>query len=307
MLIAMVSTGIVLVTTWGGNEYAWGSPTIIGMSIAVFGLLVGLLVVESRVEQPIVPMHLFRMTTFRVSVTVTMILGIAMFGVLSFLPLFLQIVNGADATNSGLLMAPQTLSLLVAAVVSGRAISRTGRYKVYPIVGTGLDAVVMFMLSTMDSSTGQWTVTVYMILFGFGMGLTIGTLILAVQNAVEPKDIGVGTSSVVFFRFTGGAIGVALFGALFNALLRNRIGVTAAVGEGSSFSPAEIRKLEPAVREEYIDAFAHSITTVFFWTTPTLIVAFVLSFFMHEAPLRERHSPDELPEFEAESGLGALA
>jgi hypothetical protein len=161
-------------------------------------------------------------------------------------------------------------------------------------------------MSRMGTETQQLTVTVYMVLFGAGMGLVLGTLILAVQNEVHPKDLGAGTSSVTFFRSVGGAVGVALFGAVFNALLRNKIGRSAAVGEGSSFSPTEIRKMEPVARAEYIAAFADSLTKVFLFTVPLLVAAWVFTWFIHEVPLRAATHDDEGNLIEPESALGAL-
>ena len=285
VLTAMV-TSIVLVTTWGGSQYAWGSPVIVGLAAVAVVLLGVLVVVERRVAEPIVPIHLFRVRTFNISTSASFIVGIALFGTVSFLPLFLQVVNGVSATDSGLLLFPQMLGLLGASIVSGQIITRTGRYKVFPLLGCALAAATMYLLSTMSSSTSQAQVTVYMVMFGVGLGLTMGTLVLSVQNVVRLDELGVATSSVSFFRSTGGAIGVAIFGALFNAMLHNRVGAAVAVGEGSDFTPDVIRDLPPGPRADYIEAFAESLTTVFRLAVPLLLVAVVLVAFLREIPLR---------------------
>jgi EmrB/QacA subfamily drug resistance transporter len=285
-ILTAAATCIVLLTTWGGSQYDWGSPVIVALALATVVLLAVLVAVERRVAEPIVPLHLFRIPTFSIATSACLILGLAMFGTVSFLPLFLQVVNGASPTNSGLLLVPQMLGMLAASVVSGQITSRTGRHKVFPVVGVGLATLMLFLLSTMSSATSQATVTVYMVLLGVGFGLTLATLLVAVQNVVAAKDLGVATSSVNFFRSMGGAIGVALFGALFNVLLRDRTGTSLSVGEGSSFTPEAIRRLPSAARIEYVDAVADSLTTVFLCAVPLLLAAFGLMWLLREVPLR---------------------
>lgn len=286
-LLSAAVTCIVLVTTWGGSQYDWGSPVIVSLALAAIALIGLLLVVEQRADEPMLPLHLFRIPTFRLATSASLILGVAMFGTVTFLPLFLQVVRGASATSSGMLLMPQMLGMLAASVVSGQVISRTGRYKAFPVVGCGIATVMLFLLSTMGPSTSQMTVTVYMVLLGVGFGVTLSTLLVAVQNVVSSKDLGVGTSSVNFFRSTGGAVGVALFGALFNVLLRDRIGTSVAMGEGSTFSAESVRRLPAAARAEYVDAFAGSLTTVFLCVVPLVAVAFVLMCLLREVPLRQ--------------------
>ncbi|MEA2972804.1 MAG: hypothetical protein QOG82_1262 [Actinomycetota bacterium] len=284
-ILTAAVTCLVLLTTWGGTQYEWGSPPILGLGVAAVVLLGVLLAVERRSAEPVVPIHLFANRSFNVATSVSFIIGVALFGSISFLPLFLQVVNGASATNSGLLLLPLMFGLLGASMGSGQVISRTGRYKIFPVAGCGIAAGAMYLLSTMGTSTSQSTVTVYMVLLGIGLGLTMQTLVLAVQNAVGRSELGVATSSVSFFRSMGGSVGVALFGALFNNLLAARIGQTAG-GEGASFSPDSIRRLPDAVRTTYISGFADSLTTVFLWATPLLVVAFALTWFLRELPLR---------------------
>ena len=211
-----------------------------------------------------------------------------------------------SATNSGLLLLPaDARPARPRRWSSGQVISRTGRYKVFPVVGCALATVVMFLLSTMSSGTSQATVTVYMVLLGASFGLTIGTLVLAVQNVVHRSELGVATSSVTFFRSIGGAVGVALFGALFNRLLRDRIGTSVALGEGSSFSPESIRGLPAATHATYVDGFADSLTTVFLCAVPFVFLAFVLITLLKETPLRSSvHAVDHGRELAAASASG---
>ncbi len=218
-LLTAAITGIVLVTTWGGTEYAWSSPTIIVLSVTSVALLVAFLAVERRATEPLLPLRLFRGPIFSISSSVSFVIGVAMFGCISFLPLFLQVAGGASATDSGLLLVPLMIGMLGASVFSGQVITRTGRYRVLPIVGTGIAATGLLLLSTMDAGTPRLESGIYMTTLGIGLGLSMQVLILATQNSVKVSDLGVATSSVNFFRSVGGSVGVALFGALFNARL----------------------------------------------------------------------------------------
>lgn len=286
VVLTAAVTSVVLFTTWGGTEYAWGSATIIGLAVASLVLLATLIVVEHRVADPVLPVHLFRGRTFNISSAVSFVLGVAMYGAIAFLPLFLQVVNGASATNSGLLLVPLMLGLIGASMISGAVISRTGRYKIFPVSGSAIAAVALFFMSTMGTTTGRSIVTVYMVLLGVGIGLCLQTMILAVQNAVQVAELGVATSAVSFFRSMGGSVGVALFGALFNNLLVDKLGPDLAAGGRSAFTPAALAQLSDADRGRFIASFADSLTTVFFYATPLMVVAFVLTWLMHEVPLR---------------------
>ena len=291
-ILAAAVTCIVLFTTWGGREYAWSSSMIVGLIAAALALIALLVVVEGRVAEPVVPIHLFRTRTFDIATSVSFIVGVAMFGAISFLPLFLQVVNNASATSSGLLLLPLMLGLLTASMASGQAISATGRYKMFPVVGTGIAALALGLLSTMGAGTTQTTVTLYMVILGVGIGLTMQTLILAVQNGVGPSELGVATSSVNFFRSMGGSIGVAVFGALFNAQLADRVGTGAAAVSGANFTPDAIQALPEPDRSIFIAGFADSLTTVFLWATPLVLVAFAITWLLREVPLRSAASPE---------------
>lgn len=305
VLLGAAVSCVVLVTTLGGTTIPWGSAQAIGLAVASVVLLAVLVVVEGRVAEPIVPVHLFRSRTFDVASAVSFILGVAMFGALSYLPLFQQVVNRASATDSGLLLLPLMLGLLGASVLSGQIITRTGRYRVFPVAGTALTAVALFLLSTMDAHTASSTVTAYMALLGVGIGLTMQTLVLAVQNAVKPTELGVATSSVTFFRSMGGSIGVAVFGALFNNQLAHRLGASAISRGSSELDPSVVWDLPPEARDRVVSGFADSLTTVFLWATPMAVVALGLTFLLREIPLRSTtHSVDHARELAAASAPG---
>jgi EmrB/QacA subfamily drug resistance transporter len=305
ILVAAVSC-LVLWATWGGTEYAWDSPTIVGLGLAALVLLGVLVVVERRVAEPVIPVHLFSVRSFNVVITVSFIVGAAMFGAISFLPLFLQVVTGASATNSGLLLLPLMLGLLTASTGSGQIISRTGRYKFFPLLGTALATLAMFLLASMGPDTTGGTVALYMVILGAGLGFTMQTLILAVQNAVGPGDMGVATSSATFFRSMGGSLGVALFGALFNARLSDNLGTTTAVGESGSSSVIDALEGLTAAQRTFVETgFADAITSVFLYGVPLLLVAFGVTWFLSEVPLRSStHAVDHGREMAAGSAPG---
>lgn len=286
VLLSTAVTCIVLLTTWGGTEHPWTSPATIGIAITAIMLLAALALVERRAAEPIVPVHLFGSRTFNVVVATSFIIGATIFGALSFLPLFMQVVNGASATNSGLLLLPLMIGLLSASTAAGQVISRTGRYKVFPVIGTAMAAAGTFLLSTMGTNTSAHTVSVYMVVLGIGVGFTMQTMVLSVQNVVHSRELGVATSSVAFFRSMGGAIGVALFGTVFNHLLASRVDIPIPAGEGSGLSAESIRQLSPSERSDFVAAFAESLTAVYGYTTPLIAAAFALTLMLREVPLR---------------------
>jgi EmrB/QacA subfamily drug resistance transporter len=286
-VLAAAVTCVVLLTTWGGTQYDWGSATIIGLIVTSVVLLTVLIVVERRAAEPVVPVHLFSLRTFTIATSVSFIIGVAMFGAIAFLPLFLQVVTGASATNSGLLLLPLILGLLTASVGSGQITTRTGRYKLFPVAGTAIATLSMVLLSTMGTDTSQGTVTVYMVLLGVGIGLSMQTLVLATQNVVPAQDLGAATSSVSFFRSMGGSIGVAVFGALFNSGLSSRLAdIDVSIGEASTFTPESLGELAAGERAEVVAVFADSLTRVFLYAAPLVAFAFARSWLLREMPLR---------------------
>jgi MFS family permease len=214
-----------------------------------------------------------------------------MFGAIIFIPVFLQLVYGASATGSGLRMVPLMLGLLAATIASGRAISRIGRYRVFPIAGTAILVVGMFLLSRLGVDTAPWLASAYMVVVGVGIGLVMQVLVLVVQNDAEPRNIGVATSTATFFRSVGGSFGVAIFGTIFATRLSDQLAhlpadVVARLGSGVHLSPAAARALPPAVHADFLQAFAHALHGVFLFGMALAVVPFVLSWFLKEVPLR---------------------
>src|SRR5690348_10511598 len=222
-LLAAGATSLILLTTWGGNQYAWNSATIIGLGIAGVTLLVLFVFQERRAREPVIPLTLFRSGPFSVVSGVSFLVGLAMFGALTFLPLFLQVVDGASPTGSGLLMLPLMAGLLTASILSGRLITRIGRYKVFPVVGAAIITVGMYLLSLLHVDTTRVTSSLYMLVIGVGIGTVMPVLVLVAQNAAPPRDMGAATSTATFFRSIGGSAGVAVFGAIFAARLGTEI------------------------------------------------------------------------------------
>jgi EmrB/QacA subfamily drug resistance transporter len=290
-LLAAGVSALILLTTWGGNEYAWGSTTIVGLGAAGLALLAGFVWWEARAAEPILPLSLFRSRVFDVASAMGFTIGMAMFGAIIFIPLFLQLVYGATPTSAGLRMLPLMGGLLVAAVASGRTISRIGRYRPFPIVGTAVLVVGMFLLSQLGGGTAPWLASLFMLVVGVGIGLVMQVLVLVVQNDVPAGQIGVATSTATFFRSVGGAFGVAIFGAIFASRLSARLAelphsVTAHLGSGVHLNPEQARHLPPHVHEAFLGAFAHSLHGVFLWGMAIAAIPFALSWLLKEVPLR---------------------
>lgn len=291
VLVASV-TLLLLVIEWGGNRYAWGSTTILTMSAATIVLLAAFIVVEQRVDEPIVPLSLFRNRVFAVSAAVGFIVGLAMFGAIIFMPLFLQIVHGSTPTQAGLQLIPMMIGLLGASIISGRLISRLGRYKIFPIIGTAIATVAMLLLSTVHVDTPYAVIAVYLLLLGIGIGNVMQVLVLAVQNAVHPKEVGVATSGATFFRSIGGTVGTALFGAVMTSQLTQRLTDTMPSAAGQldaatvTSSVSTISALPQQIQAIVLDAFTFALDHVFLFAAPILAVGFVLSFLLKDIRLR---------------------
>jgi EmrB/QacA subfamily drug resistance transporter len=296
LMVAGVSS-LLLMLVWGGRDYAWDSPVIIGLGLAG-ALLTGAFVAwEARAPEPILPLRLFRNSIFSVSTVLAFLVGCAMYGGIVFLPLFLQAVTGASATSSGLLLLPLMAGLMTTSIMSGRIISRTGHYKPWPIAGMAIATVGMLLLSRMDPDTSRIESSIYMLVFGIGIGMVMQVLILAVQNAVDFRDLGVATSSSTFFRQMGGSFGVAIFGAIFSSRLTSELpgllppdlpqtGDPAAM-DALLNSPEQIHALPPAIADAVVEALSRGLHSVFLWAVPLLLAGFVLAWFLKEIPLRD--------------------
>jgi EmrB/QacA subfamily drug resistance transporter len=296
---ALLSAGVAaltLLTTWGGNEYAWNSPAIIGLGIGGVAALAVFCWWETRAAEPIIPLALFRSSVFSVASAMSFTIGMAMFGAIVFIPLFLQIVYGASPTSSGLRLLPLMFGLLAASIVSGRIISRVGRYRAFPIAGTAFLAAGMYLLSRLGVSTAPWLASVYMLIVGVGIGLVMQVLIVVVQNDARPQQMGVATSTATFFRSVGGSFGVAIFGTIFASRLAGQLSqlphaVTERIGSGVHLNPEQARHLPPAIHADFLQAFAHALHGVFLFGVVLAIVPFVLSWLLKEVPLRTTLAP----------------
>jgi EmrB/QacA subfamily drug resistance transporter len=302
-LLSAGVTSLILLTTWGGNEYAWGSATIVGLGVAGVALLGAFVWWETKAAEPLLPLSLFRSRVFSVANSMGFTIGMAMFGAIIFIPLYLQLVYGASPTSSGLRLLPLMAGLLVAAILSGRAITRFGRYKIFPIAGTATLVVGMFLLSRLSVDTPSWVVSIYMLVVGVGIGLVMQVLVLVVQNDVRPSEIGVATSTATFFRSVGGSFGVAIFGAIFASRLAGELAqfphrVTAQLGSGIHLNPEQAKLLPPAVHADFLQAFAHSLNGVFLFGMVIALVPFALSWFLKEVPLRTTLGPSAQLEVE---------
>ncbi|MGW7451778.1 MDR family MFS transporter [Streptomyces sp. NPDC054787] len=290
-LLTVAITSTVLVTTWGGNEYAWGSAEILGL-IAV-GLLstAAFLYAETKAAEPVMPLHIFRSRNFTLMSVIGFLVGFAMFGGVLYLPLFQQSVQGASATNSGLLLLPMLLSMMAVSLIAGRITTNSGKYKIFPIVGGALMVVGLFLLATMDTGTSRLVSGVYMAVLGAGLGFLMQITMLVAQNSVEMKDMGVASSSATLFRTLGGSFGVALMGSLFTAQVKDtmsdRLGPQAAGAAGSAqLDAASLAKLPEAVREAYQHAVAAGTHSAFLLGAAVAVLGFVAAWFVKEVPLR---------------------
>ncbi|MEU6200027.1 MFS transporter [Streptomyces sp. NPDC047061] len=291
LLLATTSTCLVLLTSWGGTEYAWGSRAIIGLGAGAVAATVLFLVVEHHAVEPLIPLRLFRDSVFNVSGLVGLVVGVALFGAASYLPTFLQMVDGASATESGLLMLPMMGGIVGASIVSGQLISHTGRYRIHPVLGGGLSVVGMWLLSRLEVDTPRWQYSIWMAVLGAGIGMVMPVLVLAVQNSVRPADLGTATSANNYFRQIGGSVGAAVFGTLFadrlTDALHRRLPARAGtrLPDPESLTPQVVHALPPALRDAYIRAYADAMPRIFLYLVPVLLLGLLVACFLKEKPL----------------------
>lgn len=290
LFIGLAASGLTLATSWGGSTYAWSSPMIIGLFAASVVALAAFVWVESHVPEPILPIRLFASPVFTVCCILGFIVGFAMLGALTFLPTFMQFVNGVSATESGMRTLPMVAGMLITSIGSGQIVGRTGRYRVFPIAGTATMAVGFVLLSQMGAATPLWQQSVSLFVLGAGIGLCMQVLILVVQNTSSFADLGVATSGVTFFRTIGSSFGAAIFGSLFANFLASRIPAALAASGApprAADSPQALHALSPEMAAPIVDAYADSLGTVFLCGVPVAIVGFIVSLFLKEVRLRE--------------------
>ncbi|RSN95022.1 MFS transporter, partial [Streptomyces sp. WAC 05379] len=291
LLLAAASTCLVLLTSWGGTEYAWDSRVILGLGAGAAVAAVLFLVVEHFAAEPLIPLRLFRDSVFNVTGLVGLVIGVALFGAASYLPTFLQMVDGATATESGLLMLPMMGGIVGASIVCGQLISHTGRYRIYPVLGSALSVLGMWLLSRLETDTPRLHYSIWMAVLGAGIGMVMPVLILAVQNSVRPTDLGTATSANNYFRQIGGSVGAAIFGTLFAARLTDALAerlpahAGAHLPEPESITPQLVHSLPPALRDAYIQAYADAMPRIFLYLVPVLVLGLLIACFLKEIPL----------------------
>ncbi|MEU2296310.1 MFS transporter [Streptomyces antibioticus] len=289
LLLAAASTCLVLLTSWGGTEYAWDSRVVLGLGAGAAAATLLFLLTERRAAEPLIPLRLFRDSVFNVTGLVGLVTGVALFGAASYLPTFLQMADGATATESGLLMLPMMGGIVGASVVSGQLVSRTGRYKLYPVLGGALSALGMWLLSRLEADTPRLHYSLWMAVLGAGIGLAMPVLILAVQNSVRPADLGTATSANNYFRQIGGSVGAAVFGTLFAGrltdALHERLPADAGLPDPESLTPQLVHALPPALRDAYVGAYADAMPRIFLYLVPVLVAGLLIACFLKEKPL----------------------
>ncbi len=299
---------LLLYLNWAGGAYGWASAQGLGLVALAVALGVAFIFVELRVSEPIIPMRLFRGNVFSIGNIYMTVTGVAMFGALIYLPVYFQAVRGMSATQSGLALIPAVTGILLTSIGSGFLITKTGRYKIFPIIGSATLLVALFLMTSIDTATPYWKIAIYMLLFGSGLGFAMQTITTAIQNAVSRRDMGAATSSTTFFRSLGGAIGAALFGAILTS------GLGTYVAEEFAANPqpvapnstgavvidtnnvSAIQALPEPVKGFVLSAFSHAIDDVFLWALPFVAVALLVSFFLRELPLLGAQGTEESSE-----------
>jgi EmrB/QacA subfamily drug resistance transporter len=302
IVIAIGATSIVLLTTWGGTQYGWTSWQILGLGAVAILSIGAFFLVEGRAAEPMMPLHVFKVRNFSLASGMSALLGFAMLGAMTFLPLYQQTVQHASPTVSGLLLIPMMLGATTTSLISGTVTSRTGRYKILPVIGGVIMTVGIWLLTHLGPNTTRWQSALCFVVLGIGMGFLMQITSLIVQNSVGPNDMGVASSARSFFQQIGGSIGVALFGAIFirrlnEAMAAKLPGVHLGSSDGS-FDPVKINHLHAAIKDAAFYAIGHAIDGVFWWTIPATVGVFLLALFIKEVPLRGR---SDMPPAEQEA------
>ncbi|MCX4704715.1 MFS transporter [Streptomyces sp. NBC_01373] len=302
LLLATASTCLVLLTSWGGTEHAWDSRVVLGLGAGAVAASVLFLVAEHFAAEPLIPLRLFRDSVFNVTGLVGLVTGVALFGAASYLPTFLQMVDGASATESGLLMLPMMGGIVGASIISGQLISHTGHYKIHAVIGGLLSVIGMWLLSRLEADTPRLHYSIWMAVLGAGIGMVMPVLILAVQNSVRPADLGAATSANNYFRQIGGSVGAAVFGTLFADRLTDSLEerlparAGARLPDPEAITPQLVHALPPALRDGYIRAYADAMPRIFLYLVPVLVLGLLIAFFLKEKPLVSYDAPAAEPE-----------
>src|ERR1700735_4545398 len=294
-VLAIAATSVVLLTTWGGTQYAWGSTMIVGLGVLAVAATAAFLYIETKAAEPVLPLHVFRNRNFSVASSMSFLLGMAMLGALTFLPLYQQTVQHLSAVGSGLLLIPMMIGVTVTSLIGGFVMTRTGRYKFMPIVGGAILSPALFLLTGLGVHTSLLQSGIRYAVLGIGMGFLMQITSVIVQNSVHPKDIGVASSSRAFFQQIGGSLGVALFGAVFARRLTETLTKTLPGvhmnAAGGQLDPVTVNHLPAPIKSDVFFAIAHAIQGVFWWAAPIPVLVFVLAWWIKEVPLRSSAVP----------------
>jgi EmrB/QacA subfamily drug resistance transporter len=294
VFISLGSTGLILATSWGGTQYAWGSVTIIGLVVGAVVCLGVFVAAELRAPEPILPVRLFRRNVFSVSAVLSFIVGFALLGTMTFLPTYLQYCQGVSATVSGLRTLPMVFGLIVASVGAGNVVSHTGRYRIFPIAGAVVMAVGMFLLSRLDEHSTATSASLAMLVLGTGIGLAMQVLTIIVQNTVDYRDLGVATAGVTFFRTMGSSFGAAVFGTIYAHQLAPNL-AAAIAGSGTDPSrvstPEAVQALPAAQHAAIVHAYADALQGVFASAIPVAVLALLVAVFLRQVPMRGLTQP----------------
>jgi EmrB/QacA subfamily drug resistance transporter len=304
-LLAVASTALILLATWGGTTYGWGSAQIVGLAVAAAAAAAAFCLAEARAAEPMLPLHVFRDRNFSLTMGMTFLTGLAMFGAMTFLPLYQQTVQGESPTTSGLMLTPMMLGVAVTSIAAGQVTTRTGRYKIFPILGGGIIGLGMYLLSNLGVGTTRLTSAVFYVVLGLGMGFLMQMVSLIAQNSVAQRDMGVASSARMFFQQIGGSLGVAAFGAVFARRLTESLAAAAGTGVhvnagGGQLDPATVNSLPAALRHDLFYAVAHAVQGVFVLAVPAAALIFALAWFIKEIPLRGRAPAGEEASQQAE-------
>jgi EmrB/QacA subfamily drug resistance transporter len=295
--IAIVTSvsSLLLYTSWAGPDRGWFSAW--GIALVAVGLLLAaaFVYVESRAAEPIIPLELFRISVFRTSNFYSFILGFAMFGAIVFLPVYLQVVHGYSPMRSGLAFLPMVIGIFSTSISSGIVMSKTGRYKIFPIIGATTVIVALYLLSRLTVGSPYWHAAIFFYLFGAGLGLSMQIVVTIVQNAVDRRHMGVATSSVAFFRSMGGTFGAAVFGAILYARLTTHLhallgssGLSVPISSSDTGNVEKIQRLPESIKGLVLQAYADSVHDMFLWAIPVVLIALVTAFLIKELPLKAR-------------------
>ncbi|WP_062202979.1 MDR family MFS transporter [Demequina salsinemoris] len=298
LLIAIASASLVLVTSWGGGQYEWDSAVILSLIGLTVVAGIAFVMVERRAVEPIMPMTLFTERNFTLTTGAGLLMGIAMFGTLAYMPTYLQMVAQVDATEAGLLMIPMMGTMLPTSIIVGRVVSRTGRYKWYPVSGAVVMAAAMYLLSTMTYDQPLWLTCAYLAVFGAGLGLMMQTLVLIVQNTFPLRMVGTATAANNYFRQIGASLGAAVVGSIFTNnlvdLLSDRVAAgTADLSDANSLTPSAVLELPQEMQDVIVSSYNDALTPVFLYIVPLALIALVLLMFVKEVPLRTTLERDE--------------